>query len=1487
MSSSESSNEVMLERLAEEFIERHRCGECPSLSEYIERFPALEHDIRDLFPALVQIEQLKPAAGDLTGPFAATTAAGPPLVRLGEYRIVREIGRGNMGIVYEAEQETLGRRVALKVLPRDKAPTGTYLERFRREGRSAGRLHHTNIVPVFGVGEAEGHHYYTMQFIPGEGLDRVLADLRRLRHGEAPTASLDGSVAQSLVSGQFASPMTVTEPAGSLPRKADPSSPSTLSGSSRSSGYHQSVARIGVQVAEALAYAHGKGVYHRDIKPSNLLLDAQGTVWITDFGLARHVEDGTLSRGDIVGTLRYMAPERFAGDSLPQSDLYALGLTLYELLTLRPAFDATDQVRLMGQILDAEPPRPRTLEPTIPPDLETIVLKAMARDPEQRYASGEALAEDLRRFLADRPIRARRSSWREQTWRWCRRNPAVATLSAAVLVLLTVTAVGGVFMSLRLGALLRLTDDALQKAQEAEREGKKKLFASYVSDADATRMSGRPGQRFGALRRIREALEVAKEVGLSDKDKIRLRNIALAALCLPDVEPGAKWTAGIDTPCPRDVDPVIHRRLQMEYSVQRLPEPAWELRGPSWYSPDGRFLAAARQPYIAGISGRKFAVPARVWRLDGPKPVSVLLDVPEPNEQATAFRPDSRQVAFGHDDGTVSLYDLKTGKLALRLKCGSQPTFCLAYHPTLQRIAVGNGPELTIWDTEKGHHLIRITHTHHVSSVAWHPRGHRLATGAGRLIHLWEAETGKVLTKPWRGQQHGGISLAFNRAGDRVASNDWGVVLRLRDAVSGQLLLSVPEFSEPLFGLDDQSLGYVGTGQKHEYQVRRHAAGRELRVLYRSTPRGREKLFAHSIHPNGRLLVFVTETGLGFLDILTGEELGFVAGTYSVWRTFFDRTGSLWTSEAGSLIRWPVRPVTTSASRWRVGPPEWVASLPDQMETTLGVSRDGQVAAFSLGRGARVVHRGSPRRMLQLGPQYDVRYVDVSPDGRWVITKSHWIDESSVRWKLWNANTGRLVRNLPYPDVEDASFSADSRWLYVSGNGNKGGRLEIASLAKTPVQPVNPNAPDGPPSWPGGWRGERMRVGGVFAPDGKLRAFGSDRGHVSLVRVETDEEIAQLPSPEVGRLSPIGFSPDGTLLLASGEEAGALYVYDLRRLRSGLAELGLDWNLKPYPPAKPPEEANPALAPRLQVELVDAEWATSKDKIAEYERRKTLSRLYLNPRDADAHARLSTLLYEAGKLHAAHAHLSTALAFQPGMDTAYRLRGEMAARLNRWGDAVADLTLYLDKYPDDGLTRIRRAHFLYACKRYTEAAADLTTVIHAAPFFASLYERRAACYEALGKADLAKADREKSLQLAPNDPTALNNQAWHLVTGSGQRDPARALELIARAIKRRPNDPTFLNTLGVVQYRNGNYAKALVTLEKSLAAGAGRSDAFDLYFLAMCHARLGDPTQAKDCFARAVKWTAAQKNLPPQYAEELKAFRAEAEELLRQALAPK
>jgi serine/threonine protein kinase/tetratricopeptide (TPR) repeat protein len=462
-----SSDREPIEELAESFLARFRAGERPSLTEYTAAHPELADRIRELFPALVEMEQAASAVGPATGPVVqGVGSGGATLATLGEFRIVREVGRGGMGVVYEAVQESLGRHVALKVFAPWTRADPELIERFQREARAAARLHHTNIVPVFGVGEHEGVLYYAMQFIQGQGLDAILHELRRLRSAPKSgagspalaestwSAPLAATVARSLLSGRFASPATDGGADGSVaespadefeliehPEGLAPVGPSTSTSNwaSQACGtYARTIARVSLQVAEALAHAHGQGILHRDIKPSNLLLDIEGNIWVTDFGLAKSDDAEALTEaGDIVGTVRYMAPERFRGESGPGSDVYGLGVTIYELLTLRPAFDEGDRARLIDHILHDDPLPPRSLEPKIPRDLETIVLKAMAKHPADRYGSARALGEDLGRFLTGDPIQARAITKAERMWRWCRRNPRVALLTAMLVLVLT------------------------------------------------------------------------------------------------------------------------------------------------------------------------------------------------------------------------------------------------------------------------------------------------------------------------------------------------------------------------------------------------------------------------------------------------------------------------------------------------------------------------------------------------------------------------------------------------------------------------------------------------------------------------------------------------------------------------------------------------------------------------------------------------------------------------------------------------------------------------------------------------------------------------------------------------------------------------------------------------------------------------------------------------------------------------------------------
>lgn len=537
-----------VEYLAAEFVERLRRGEYPSVEEYASAHPAQAEEIRELFPTIAAMEKLKSDKESLSG---GRASLGPTkLERLGDLRIIREIGRGGMGIVYEAEQESLGRRVAVKVLPKQSLLDDKHLRRFRREAKTAARLHHTNIVPVLGVGEQDGYHYYVMQIIRGVGLDEVIPHLGTFRNGNGSGARQNvtadrkraenvSSVARAMVDGdllRLAAGAESSELASGSTRVLTPStdspgtgataeySPDASDAAARSfvlaadtasddetvesgehdlpvgaagrfgTAYWQSVARIGIQVSNALHYAHRQGTLHRDIKPANLLIDDRGNVWVADFGLAKAMEQEQVSHsGDVVGTLRYMAPEQFQAKADDRSDIFSLGLTLYELITLRPAYNEAERkhsfVHGSGQ---PDPTPPRRINSAIPRDLETIVLKAIAPEPHSRYASAADLAEDLQRFIEDRPILARRASVPERLWRWARRNPAIASLSAvaaSALLLVAIVSTVAYFRTEEARELAELERQAAQRTSRVALAALDKIFERlaphrYVSPED-------------------------------------------------------------------------------------------------------------------------------------------------------------------------------------------------------------------------------------------------------------------------------------------------------------------------------------------------------------------------------------------------------------------------------------------------------------------------------------------------------------------------------------------------------------------------------------------------------------------------------------------------------------------------------------------------------------------------------------------------------------------------------------------------------------------------------------------------------------------------------------------------------------------------------------------------------------------------------------------------------------------------------------------
>lgn len=524
--------------LLDRYVSELEAGSAPSVAELVERYPEFAAILPEYLEGLEKIQQsMAQTAASATTPNPEEASESQTPRQIGEYTIERVIGRGGMGVVYEARQASLNRRVALKVLPFAAVLDQRQISRFRTEAQAAAGLHHPNIVPVFAVGQERGVHFYAMQFIEGQSLREAIDGLKnserpnrklsesvgglseleagRKRWAESQSDSISDSCLQA-VSTSERSPTNGLEGAStsdlqrSLTDDLEKSSTvdshqqlkSTVSlrvegelstvRSVRSTGYFRAVAELGIQMADALAHAHEYGVVHRDIKPSNLMIDQQGKLWVTDFGLARVQSEMSVTLpGDVVGTLRYMSPEqaRGRGDLVDgRSDVYAVGATLYEMLTLQPAHPGEDHQTLVQRITSADPTPPRKLNASIPIDLETIVMRAMERSRDDRYTSATALADDLRRFLAGRPTEARRPTVVDHAVKWIRRHGRLVGAMVACLALVTIVSATAAVMVARAqqqtATALAESEASLKRAESHYRQAREVVdhFGGDLSD---------------------------------------------------------------------------------------------------------------------------------------------------------------------------------------------------------------------------------------------------------------------------------------------------------------------------------------------------------------------------------------------------------------------------------------------------------------------------------------------------------------------------------------------------------------------------------------------------------------------------------------------------------------------------------------------------------------------------------------------------------------------------------------------------------------------------------------------------------------------------------------------------------------------------------------------------------------------------------------------------------------------------------------------
>ena len=722
MTRSDSSLESLMGQVTSEFFERLSRSENPQIDEYADKYPEIAQLIRDTFPAL------KLMRGAVVNEDMSRTQLEDGRVaanqQVGDFRILREIGRGGMGVVYEARQMSLDRTVALKVLPLVTILDEKAVQRFKNEAKAAATLNHPHIVPVYAVGHDRGIYYYAMPLIDGPTIAEMIAELRnqgspsgngcpsldqalRKLNEESTRKSVDTlrDVGQSGETGG--------EAVGKRRRFQASVSPWRLSSNSN---FFRNVARIGQQAAEALHCAHEHGIVHRDIKPGNLMIDGRGKLWVTDFGLARIESDaGMTITGDLVGTLRYMSPEqalarRVIVDS--RADIYSLGITMYEFLTFRPAFEELDRKRLLRQIAFDEPQSPRSINASVPRDLQTIILKAMSKDPEERYATAEEMADDLRRFRIDEPIFAKPPSVAARIRKWSRRHvEIVGTALVASICLVVVLAVATLIVLSGRRALR-------QQREVALRESKRAVAASVIAQKQT--IASQAAEAWSRTLLYAADMKLASDAMTSGDAARSSELVTRHGASISDNLRGFEWY-------------YLRNRTSPSFTVEL--NPGGEVSDVE-VSPDGNRVAAA------AAAGKIVIYDTTEWR------TCHSLSASDTSVNGLDWSADGGMLAASCGNGNLLVWDSDSGRRCLEIPAHAGEANDVCFDPTGRHLySCGDDGLVKRWDLDTGRHLREFSgHQREVERIAVSPDGRLLATASSdHHIGVWNVSTAERL----------------------------------------------------------------------------------------------------------------------------------------------------------------------------------------------------------------------------------------------------------------------------------------------------------------------------------------------------------------------------------------------------------------------------------------------------------------------------------------------------------------------------------------------------------------------------------------------------------------------------------------------------------------------------------------------------------------------------------------------------------------------
>jgi serine/threonine protein kinase/WD40 repeat protein len=1119
-----------LEEVLAAYLEEVDSGRAVSESDWLDRYPALRGELSEFFhsqrvlqSAVDQSSRSRASSGSLVDVTGARATDHSDCVD--GYELIREIGRGGMGIVYEAHQPGLSRNVALKMLRNDGTASAEDLGRIRNEAELIARLSHPAIVAVHDMGSNQGQFWFTMQLIHGDNLAHFAKRYQ-------------------------------TDPRDAV--------------------------RVVKEISEAIEHAHRRGILHRDIKPGNILLDKEGQPHVTDFGLARRVDDNSsLTRtGSILGTPAYLAPEQLVDPRsvTTAADIYGLGAILYFLLTGRPPVVADSIIEAIDKVRNQPVAPPSGSNPLVSRDLDAVCRRCLEKRPEDRYGSAGELAMDLDRLLDGRPIEARAISTWEHVDRWRRRNPGLAWLTVSVIALSLLLLIGTTAAALMLARATRRARESLEQeiATKQELESEKRstlqnLYEARKQQARAARFSGRPGQRVDAIAAVQEAAALIPPLRLPDSERLALRNTQIAALQLVDLvndQPGKLGMVSPDGRCHLEsetgwrallITDVQSGQLRDRLVVSGRGKIDWHRPMCNWFSHTGRYLAA--RVIDDGTSV------IQVWRIGTPTPILISDRATSRYTAQYAFSPDGNYVGFVIDS-RLKVHRLPEGKEVItRMVPGIVGT---SFAHNSSQVAAYGGGQIVILDFLTGETTHEFDTIEGVNVAKWTPDDGLLV---GKLkkgnpgqndLHLWNAASGayRVLT----GHSSNIEFFDLHPRGDMVVTSSWDGTVRFWSLCGSKQRMQLDGFCYP-FNQGGCRLGIRTKNGVSQWRVDLPEEFRELMpptVFDRDGKANTEHLQGVAVHPDGRLMVGGHFGALACWDLASGHGIAGAARPGA--NAQFSPDGRhLFTvgPNSGEVYEQSVEKEESDKQvTYIIGPPQLleVASAgndgigPASQEGMIGHSgqipvlptfgtrwrsedSSGEFFVYDMHRLCLIPVQGTRRQ-----PNYPA----VSPNGE-LLAVGNWLGPDT---HVWDVRGGKLVKTLQSQQSRVA-FSPDDQLLAV----NEPGRCRVYEVHS--------------------WKRLYQSASEVshtaaravsFSPDGTMLAFDpGSRRDIRLLSMRDFQEIATLQLPEGKELvDHIDFSPDSSKVIEGSGDV--VQIWDLCLIRERLGEL--DWDLPPFPPPK-------------------------------------------------------------------------------------------------------------------------------------------------------------------------------------------------------------------------------------------------------------------------------------------------------------------------------